>query len=67
VTDGLTDWLTVLKGAATVAELDKEWARLTVAGGWFYTLTNPQKVKLSMARDTRKVQLQASDAEPTHV
>ena len=55
----LTDWLAVLKGATTLAELDKEWARLTVAGGWFHKLPNEAKMKLSMARDSRKVQLQA--------
>ena len=62
----LTDWLAVLKGATTLAELDKEWARLTVAGGWFYKLPNEAKMKLSMARDSRKVQLQADNA-PAHV
>lgn len=59
----VNQWVEALKACATLDDLQDSWNRLTVPNGFYHTSTKEQQIKLTMAKDGRKVVLSAEPSE----
>lgn len=61
--DEVASWINLLASCETIDQLKANWDRLTEAGGYFESRTADERARLTVAKDTRKVQLVAGIPE----